>query len=273
MIAYRAIFSARFRTLLQYRAAALAGCVTQLFWGFVRLMIFEAFYRSAGADVVQPMTFAQLACYVWLGQAVLAMQAWNVDPEVRQVIRSGAVAYELLRPLDLYNLWYCRSLALRTAPTLLRCIPICIVAMLLLPLLGASSWALTPPPTLAAAAAFVAAMLGALLLSCAFTMLSNISLLWTLSGDGATVFLSSAVILFSGMVIPLPLFPDWLQPVLQGLPFAGMADTPFRLYTGNIPASQAIPLLFRQLIWTIALILLGRYLLSVGMRRLVIQGG
>lgn len=54
MISYWATLSARFRTLLQYRAAALAGMGTQLFWGLVRVMIFEAFFRSTIAE--QPMS-------------------------------------------------------------------------------------------------------------------------------------------------------------------------------------------------------------------------
>ena len=36
------------------------------------------------------------------------------------------------------------------------------------------------------------------------------------------------------MIIPLPLFPDWAQPVVWALPFAGLVDLPFRVYTGHI---------------------------------------
>ena len=43
---YWAVFSARFRVLLQYRVAALAGCGTQLFWGLIRMM---SFYESSTA--------------------------------------------------------------------------------------------------------------------------------------------------------------------------------------------------------------------------------
>ena len=51
MKGYTALVSAHFRTLLQYRAAALAGLGTQLFWGLIRVMIFEAFY-SANVDAI-----------------------------------------------------------------------------------------------------------------------------------------------------------------------------------------------------------------------------
>src|SRR6266545_1976080 len=101
MIPYLAVFSARFRMLLQYRAAAAAGFGTQLFWGLIRMMIFGGFYHST--------TLAQPITYVWLGQATLGLLLFGVDNDVRAMIRNGTVAYELLRPLDLYSLWYWRA--------------------------------------------------------------------------------------------------------------------------------------------------------------------
>ena len=109
MISYRAIVSARFRTLLQYRAAALAGLGTQLFWGLIRVMIMEAFYLSSNSS--QPMGIEDVITYIWLGQAFLGLQPWNMDPDLKTFIRSGGVSYELLRPLDLYANWYSRAIA------------------------------------------------------------------------------------------------------------------------------------------------------------------
>ena len=62
MSPYAAILSARFRTLLQYRTAAIAGLGTQLFWGLIRVMIFEAFYRSSNAP--QPMALRDVVTYL-----------------------------------------------------------------------------------------------------------------------------------------------------------------------------------------------------------------
>jgi ABC-2 type transport system permease protein len=271
MRAYAAVMGARVRALIQYRAAALAGVATQVFWGFVRVMILEAFYRSTTAP--QPMDFAQVAAYVWLGQALLATLPWNFDAEVRAMVRSGAVAYELLRPADLYGLWYARGLALRTAPAMLRVLPILLFAGLVLPAVGLSEWALHPPPSVAAGVAFAASMLAAVLLSASITTLLNVTLLWTLGADGVAAIIIAAVTVFGGLVIPLPLFPDWTQPILSALPFAGLMDTPFRLYTGDHSVTALPRLLAHQLGWTIAIALVGRALLSRGMRRIVIQGG
>lgn len=263
MKAYLALVSARFRTLLQYRAAAVAGFGTQLFFGLIFIMVYEGFYRSSGAP--QPMAYPDVVTYVWLGQAFLAILPWNVDAEIRAMIRSGGVAYELLRPLDLYNVWYCRALAWRTAPTLLRAVPMFVVAGLF--------FGLRPPPSIAAACAWLVGMLGALVLGCAITTLMNISLLWTISGDGIAQLVPVLVLALSGMLVPIPLFPTWAQRILDLLPFRGLIDVPFRLYLGHIPPGEA-PLLFAQQIgWTAVVVLLGRLLLARGRRRLVVQGG
>src|SRR5262249_39706596 len=153
---------------------------------------------------------------------------WNADADIREMVRSGAVAYELCRPVDLYTLWYARAVAWRTAPTLLRAVPMALVAAVGLPLIGLGEWRLAPPPSLGSAAAFVAAIGSTLLLGCALTTLMNISLLWTISGDGTVLVMTALVTFFSGMLIPLPLLPQWAQPFVKALPFAGLVDFPFR---------------------------------------------
>jgi ABC-2 type transport system permease protein len=269
--AYMAIAATRFRAMLQYRAAALGGIFTQSFFALVRIMIFDAFYRSSA--VAQPLAPAEMVGYVWLGQMTYAMFPWNVDSAVREDVRSGNVVYELCRPLSLYWLWSSRALALRTAPVLLRLPPIVIVAVVIMPAIGLDAWRLQPPPDLAAAFAALAAMVGALALSCALTTLMSITMLWTVSGQGVAVMSSALALLLGGMVIPLPLFPDWAQPIVTALPFAGLLDLPARLYTGNIPPSGLAWVLAHQLGWSAALVGLGWWAVARRTRRMVVQGG
>lgn len=271
MSGYLAVLLARFRSLLQYRVAALGGLFTQSFFGVVRIMILEAFYRSTTA--AQPMSFPDIVGYVWLGQATLLLVPWNVDADIREQIRTGTVAYELCRPLDLYTLWFVRAFAWRTAPMFLRMLPMFVIAMVILPLVGFPGWQLAPPPSLAAGLLWVVAFGGAVLVSSALTVLMSISLFWTLSADGIPILLSVGVTILGGLVIPLPLFPDWAQSILYNLPFAAVLDFPSRIFTGNIAIADT-PLVFaRQLGWALVLTGLGRWLVSRGARRLVVQGG
>jgi ABC-2 type transport system permease protein len=267
---YASVTGARLRTVLQYRAAALAGVITQLFFGAIRLMVMAAFYAAAAAT---PMTFADFVAYTWLGQALLGLLPWNTDEELVQQVKSGGVAFDLLRPLDLYAFWFARTLAFRVGRTLLRAPPLVFVVGVVLPLLGLERWALAPPPTLTHALLFAGSLLAAVLLTTAITMLLQVSLLNQLTGIGVQQTLPALVTLLSGMGLPLPLFPDFMQPFLHVQPMRGVCDVPYRIYTGDIPASAAPLEIGLQLAWTAALIWLGRARLQAATRRVVIQGG
>lgn len=260
---YLAVLSARFRTLLQYRAAAAAGFGTQLFWGLIRVMIFSGFFASTSRR--QPMTYEQTLTYIWLGQAMFALLPLQPDADVRALIRSGAVAYELARPVDLYGLWYARALAARTAPTLLRAIPMLVVAVLWL--------GMKTPPSWGAAAGWLLATCGAALLAAAFSTLITVSLLWTVSGEGASRLAPVLAYACSGILLPLQFFPRGVQAIVNALPFRDTMDVPFRIYLGTIPAAQAPAWLAHQAAWIAALVILGRAALARGMSRVVVQGG
>lgn len=268
---YLSVVAIRFKILLQYRAAALAGFGTQLFWGLIKIMVFVAFYASATSP--PPMSFAQVLVYIWLGQALLALLPWNVDSEIATHIRTGGVAYELLRPLDLYGFWYARTIAFRSAPTLLRLGPMLAFAYLFLPLIGLSEWALPDPAGGLSLLLFVCSLGATLLLASAITMIMHIALLWTVSGDGFNRLMPGIVPVLSGLTIPLPLFPDWMQTFLYWQPFRGVADVPLRIYSGHIAATEAGFEILLQLAWTAIIIAFGYWLLIRGRRKLVVQGG
>lgn len=268
---YLAIVAVRFQALLQYRAAALAGFGTQLFWGAIKVMVFIAFFESTQAP--QPMSLQQVLAYIWLGQALLALLPWNTDPEIAGQVRTGDVAFDLLRPLNLYAFWFARTLAFRAAPTLLRMVPMLLFASFGLPLLGLGHWALPPPAGMPAAGLFCVSMAATLLLSTAITMVMHIALMWTVSGEGFNRLMPGIVPLFSGLVIPLPLFPDWLQGALFWQPLKGLADVPFRIYSGHIAPADAVAEIALQAGWCVLIAAFGIGLLERARRRLVVQGG
>ncbi len=257
------IFRARLRMLFQYRAVALAGFGTQLFWGLIRVMVFAAFFRSPGGS--QPMSFPEVNAYVWLSQATFALLPWSVDAEVLAMIRSGNVAYELVRPVGLYWQWFFRSLATRVGPTMMRGVPLFLCAWLFfdLPL----------PADIPTALAWGLVMSGAALLSATITALMGTILLFTTSGEGVNSLIPMLVLLLSGMAIPLPLFPDSIQGVLAFLPFRGLVDAPFRIYLGHLPLATLPGVLSHQLLWACMFTAAGSILTRLGVRRLEIQGG
>jgi ABC-2 type transport system permease protein len=257
---YWALLKIQAKMQLQYRAAAVAGICGQLFWGLVSVMIFKAFYKEEIA--ASPLSLAETITFVWLSQAVWPLLPMRFDKEVEAEIRSGSIVYALTRPLSLYSLIFIKSFAGRLIPTLMCCFPIFIIAGLFL--------GLEAPVSLTAGFLYGISTILGLFLSATITASVSLSLFWTLSGDGVKRFLPHIVALLSGNLVPLP---SWIQPFLALQPFRAIIDIPSRLYTGVIPAGEALFYFAFQIIWICLFVYLGKQLMSKALKRLIIQGG
>jgi ABC-2 type transport system permease protein len=271
---YAAAFAARFQLMLQYRAAAFAGFVTQCWFGGVKVMIYAAFYRGAPlAAAHAPITLSQAITYTWLAQALLALMPWNPDPEVVEGVRSGAIGYDRLRPVDGYALWYVRSAAWMIARAIPRAALMAAFAAVFLPLIGLSAWAWKPPAGLGAGLMAALSALAALALSAALLMLVNLVVVATMNGRGIQILITPLTIVFSGNLLPLALYPDGARTALLVQPMAGLFDIPCRIYFGALAGPMAWAGLGLQVFWTVVLIAVGRPWMERIMTRLETQGG
>ena len=252
---------------LQYRAAALAGIVTQFVWGAMEILMFRAFYHTNAAAF--PMSFQATVAYVWMQQAFIALfMSWFMENEIFESIVNGNVAYEMCRPINIYHMWFARSLAHRLSRACLRCIPILLVAAIL-----PAPYGLMLPVSPFAFLMFLLTMILGLAVIVAFCMLVYLTAFFTISPAGIRMVTVAAVDFFSGAIIPLPFFPSNIRKVLELLPFASMQNVPLRIYSGDLAGSSMYKAIILQVIWLFVLIIMGKLLNLLAMKRITIQGG
>ena len=268
MKAYLGLFRMRFLRGLSYRAAAIAGTATQFFWGFIIIMVLQAFARSSTGGPA-PLDQRQIASYVWMQQAFLAMiVVWFRDKELVSLIVSGDSAYELCRPVDPYFFWFARLAAGRLAAALLRCVAILAVAAFL-----PDPYRLHAPASAAGGLFFIACLLLSLLLIVAITMFTYILCVVSLSPNAPFMFAAPVFEFASGMVIPLPFMPDALRRALEFLPFRLCVDLPLRMYSGSIPSAEGPALIVQQALWIAVLVPAGRLALGRALHSSQAVGG
>ena len=264
---YFAFFRLRFGMGLQYRAAALAGIITQFVWAAMEILMFRAFYKTN--PLAFPMTFQATCAYVWMQQAFLTLfMAWMMENEIFDSIINGNIAYELCRPINIYNMWFTRSLANRFSKAVLRCMPILLVAAFL-----PAPYGLMRPKNLTAFILFLLTLFIGAGVTVAFCMLIYMVSFFTVSSVGVRTVAVSVVEFFSGATIPLPFFPDEIRKILELLPFASMQNVPLRIYSGDLYGKNAWQAVTLQLFWLFALTGLGRILDALAMKKITVQGG
>ena len=263
MKAYLSVFRMRLRMETQYRGAVLGGIVCQVFFGLILISVYRALY----AGKPQPLPFSHVATYVWLQQAFFRMLL-SSDADLMDKIRTGAIAYDLCRPIRLYGFYYARIMAQKLMGSLLRAFPMLVFAALL-----PEGWGISLPASLPALALSLAALLLGLCCVCAMENITMAFTMRTLDPRGFQAMLNLLMMILSGNILPLTLFPDSWQRVITLLPYAQMLDAPIRLYTGEYALPRAPGVLLLQGVWTALLVLAGLLLWRRNQRRMIIQGG
>lgn len=267
MKSYISYFKLKFKIGLQYKAAAGAGILTQLFFGFVYVFTYTAFYES-GSDNL-PITYDKLISYLWLCQAFFAMiNLWYKDKEIINLIKTGNIAYELCRPQDLYFMWFSKILGERLSMTLLKCIPVLLIAVLL-----PSPYNLNLSISFFRLILFLITFILSIFLMATLVTLYHVICLFTIDEKGiVNIFMVLADIL-SGLVVPVSFFPTYLKNINNYLPFRYVSDFPFRFYVNDISIHDGYIGIIIQIIWIIILFIIGRLLTKKALKNVVVQGG
>lgn len=264
---YLSFFRLRFTMGLQYRAAALAGIITQFVWGFMEIMMFRAFYRADASAF--PMSFSATASYIWLQQAFLAFfAAWMMENEIFDSIMDGNIAYELCRPINIYNMWFSRSIANRLSRAVLRCFPVLIVAVFV-----PQPYGMDAPASFGCFLLFLITLVLGLAVTVSFCMLIYVLSFFTISPQGLRMVFTSAVEFFAGAVIPLPFFPEKVQQIMELLPFASMQNVALRIYSGSMSGGQMQKAIILQIFWLVIITMAGKLLCRLAEKRVTVQGG
>ncbi|HEX5415309.1 MAG TPA: ABC-2 family transporter protein [Chloroflexota bacterium] len=263
MLLYWAVAVRAFRRQLTYRAANLAGLITNCCFGYLRAVIFFAVYAAqrtvAGYDLSDAVT------YTWVGQALIMVVALWGWWEIEDTIRSGDVVSDLAKPFSYLGFWLARDYGRGVAFLLTRCVPIFLIGQVTFGL----RWPRYPQTWLY----FALSVFLAITISFGWRFLINVSAFWTTDARGLGGLLSIVITLFSGLIVPLNYFPPGLQAVLLALPFAGLIQTPADLFLEHDVGIGALVALGEQALWAVVFLVASRLLLTVAVRRVVVQGG
>jgi len=263
MSTFFAIVSRAFQRHLTYRAATIAGLLTNFFFGLVRGSIFVALIGSRGS--LNGLDAQGVLTYAALGQAMIAYLSIFSWRELMDAVYTGEISTDLLRPYPLFTLWMGKDFGRAILNILTRGFVIMLVFEWV--------WDLYYPQSGGQWLAVGVSVLLSWLLSFAFRFLINLSAFWSPEASGFLRFFYTISWFFSGFLMPLRLFPPWVQTLAQFTPFPHMVNTVTEIYLGLLTGPALFQALLTQLAWALALSAAGALVMRAGVRRLVIQGG
>jgi len=252
-----------FHRYATYRAATLAGVITNTIFGFMRAYVFIAVFANRGP--IGGFDRTDTVTYTFLTQGlIMVVYMWNWW-EIALTIRSGDVVTDLSRPLDYEFYWLAQDLGRAVFHATFRGIP---------PMLFAAFFFhLRLPQQPITWIAFVVSILLATCVSFALRFCLNLSAFWLLDYRGIGAIAQAFWTFFSGFAVPVAFFPSALQSVTRALPFVALINTPVEIFLEKDQGIALAGALLFQPAWAVALLAAGRLLLRGALRKVVIQGG
>jgi ABC-2 type transport system permease protein len=245
---------------LTYRAATVAGLLTNLFFGLLRATVLTALYGEQ--QTVMGLSRQDVVTYTGLSQAMIAYVSLFGWYDLMNTVTSGEIAGDLLKPLPLFRFWLAQDLGRAVVAFVLRGLFILAAYALVVEVTWPRQW----PPLL------LALLLG-WLVSFAWRFLINLAAFWTPDARGVGRFAFGVALILSGFFMPLRFYPDWFVTLCNFTPFPLMVNTSVEIYFGLLTGPALVRALLIQLGWAVGLIALCHLVLRAGVRRLVIQGG
>lgn len=260
-----ALAKSAFRRQFTYRGANLAGMLTNLFFGALRVAVVVALFDARPGAAPDGYGLSESITFMACAQAILGWVAlWGWWDLIR-AIRSGDILADLQRPVDVFWSWAAQDLGRALAQIALRAVPLMLVYGL--------AYRLALPADAGQWALFALSMGLAWFLAFTWRFLYSLAAFWSPDATGMARLAMFGQTFLTGFLMPLAFFPEGVAAVLKALPFAGMVATPIELFVNASRGPAALAAVGAQALWAVVLYGAARLALQVGLRRVTTQGG
>ncbi|MGZ4134374.1 MAG: ABC transporter permease [Tumebacillaceae bacterium] len=247
-----------------YSAWFWASMVSSLF----RLLIVYFFWHAVYANRT---TLSGLSLDTMITYLVVAMMLGTfffagAGTKLAEYIRDGSVAIELMRPYDLLMKLLFLDLGEKISGVVQNVIPLLVIAYVFL---GVH----LPAAGIGGALLFLLSAALGIVLSTVFSLLFGVLAFWTVNLFWLNLLRNGIQMFFTGSLIPITLFPGWLQTMSNFLPFQSMVYVPSAIYTGTISGNAVWAAIGMQVVWLVVVYVVVRLIWSVALRRVTIFGG
>ena len=243
-----AVFSIYFQDSLAYRAQAVIWILTDVVPAMVMPLVWLSAYggRSHIGGYAPGEMVLYYLCMVTFTNFVVTHQMWDVATEIKE----GQFSVYLVRPFSYFQTNLIRNLAWRVFRL-----------VVFVPMLALAVWIYAPHLTQArfewGPTFWLSLVMGHLV---SFMLSYALGLLALFFQEVFSVYniYYIPMLFLSGQLVPIGVFPEWLQALSRYMPFQYTVALPTEVFMGRVPETVAWQGIGIQVAWTVSLYLLAK---------------
>ena len=232
------------------------------------IMIATAFFWKAlfkNAESMGGVSVDTMLTYTVISSMISVVLITNVEWRITDSVQTGAIAIDLMRPVNIFLVFFAENLGSVTALFFQNLLPIFIIGSLFIKL---------PVPRSAYEfMLFLISLVLAFFINWYLSVIFGMFSFKVIEMSALIQVKKHLVRLLSGSMIPLWFFPNWLRSVLEILPFPYIYQLPLSIYVGHYTSESLVRGLIIQILWVMVLFLIETRLEKQAIKHVMVQGG
>lgn len=235
------IFKTSIKNSIAYRFEMMVTVLVAPASILITYFLWKAIFAYSNTNSIGGFTFTQLITYFIMSWLIGIITWTNISDDMRQAIRHGKIAKELLKPMNYILFSFTSDIGNRIFAILVEILPITLIGLIFFNF----QFSLSNVPL------FLISLLFAFLLNFLMSTLIGMTAFWLVNNRGILKFKRVVTHFLSGAVLPLTFFPLAFQKVFFFLPFQYVEFVPINFWLGKYDFSQSITMLGMQFIWVL----------------------
>lgn len=243
------------------------GVISSLISNFIILLATIYFWRAAYANTatVAGINEKQMITYSVIVAILGSLLRCSIGDTLGDRIREGNIALDLVKPVNIYILFFAQDIGELTSGMLLKAFPLFLFSIIFV--------RFSAPISVPAFFCFLLSSVLAYLIIWLIGAIVGVMTFWVMN-VGPLGFVKDVIIrLLSGSLVPVWFFPKAFQNIINYTPFVYTYQLSAGVYIGKISLSQAIYGNILQVFWIVTLFLIFTLLRIRSTRKVMVQGG
>lgn len=228
----------------------------------VYTFVWLAIYNTG--NQIADMSFQEITTYYVLVISLYPIIFWGINEIMGESIREGEILRELLNPVSYFNYYFGIRIGELIESTIVGILTFIMCSIIFKVLL---------PSGLLNFIFFILLISFAIIVVYFFELILGVIAFYTDSIWGIEMFKRAILSIFSGMIAPITLFPEFLQKIANFLPFKDCIYTPVNVYFGKLETIEILQVLLKQCVWIAILYIIAKLLFKKAIKNITVNGG
>lgn len=232
------------------------------------IMIASAYFWKAlfkNADVVQGVNVNTMLVYTVVSSMISIVLSSDVEWRIMRSVNKGTIAIDMMRPINVFSIFFAEDIAKLISLFFQNLLPVFIIGSLII--------GVPKPASFMAFCLFLVSLIMAFFINWFIAVMFGMISFWAFEMSAIFQVKKHLIRLLSGSIIPIWFFPNWLQNVLNALPFAYLYQLPLDIYIGKATDTDIVRGMLVQFTWLAIVAVMFLCFERRVIKKVMVQGG